>query len=330
MPIVSPPSAPRVSVLIAAWCADATVAGCLAALRAQTFRDFEVILSDSSPGEETARIAAEFPEVRLLRSPRRLYSHEARNRAARASSGELIVSMDADVYADAQCLARLVDTYDRHGGVVVGALRCHGRRLRDLGMHFCKFAKFLPGGDVTQIDTSPTANMLVSRADYERAGGFHGERHLADAAFARTLQASGRVLHFAPAAIADHHHTQSIAAFLRERFDRGSLFGRLRIRWHPDGRRIAFYLAGSILPLRFARIAYFTLRHARRAGLMREGLVSLPLAMAGHLAWLAGESTVYAGWLSRSRLSKHEASKHVTALPLIDRQAGQAGSSPEA
>lgn len=89
-------AAPRVSVLISAWRAETTVARCLAALREQTFRDFEVFLSDSSPGEETARIAAKFPEVRLLRSTKRLYSHEARNRAAAASSGELLVSLDAD------------------------------------------------------------------------------------------------------------------------------------------------------------------------------------------------------------------------------------------
>jgi glycosyltransferase involved in cell wall biosynthesis len=331
MPAVPPSSAPRVSVLISAWRAEGTIARCLAALVAQTFRDFEVVLSDSSPDEETARIASQFPTVRLMRSTERLYSHEARNRAVANSSGALLVSLDADVYADPQCLARLVETYDLHGGVVVGSLRCYGRRLRDLGMHFCKFAKFLPGGAVTPIDTSPTANMLVSRADYERAGGFHGERYLADAAFARTLLDAGSVMHFAPAAVVEHHHTQSIVAFLRERFDRGSLFGRLRIQWLADRRRVAIYLAGSVLPIRIVRIVYFTLRHARRAGLVRECLLSLPLTISGHLAWLAGESAAYAVWLlSRGSQESGDLPRATrTPFPPVE-QANQAGTSPEA
>ena len=42
-----------VSVILSAWNSQDTVVACLDSLRAQTFRDFEVILVDSSPTEET-------------------------------------------------------------------------------------------------------------------------------------------------------------------------------------------------------------------------------------------------------------------------------------
>src|ERR1051325_2809700 len=92
------PTAPRVSVVIGASDAAATIGGCLEALRRQTFRDFEVVLVDSSPDEETARIAAAYPKVVFERSASRLYCHEARNRAIGRARGELLACLDADVY----------------------------------------------------------------------------------------------------------------------------------------------------------------------------------------------------------------------------------------
>jgi GT2 family glycosyltransferase len=298
-PSSQPGTLPRVSVLISAWRAEETIERCLSALREQTFRDLEVIVSDSSPGEETAHIAARFPEVRFLRSETRLYPHEARNRAVAVARGELLASLDSDVYASPDWLEELVAEYDRSHQVIVGALRCHGRRILHTGMHLCKFAKFLPGGPVRGIDTCPTANLLLSRADFDRVGGFHGEKYLADVELGRALQALGRELRFAPASIADHHHTQSFGAFLRERYERGKLFGRMRSRWLVRRRTVAAYLVASILPLRLARIAYFTWQHAARARVVSSFLISLPVAMAGHAAWLAGESAAYAAMLVR-------------------------------
>lgn len=291
---------PRVSVIIAAFEAHATVGRCLKSLRAQTFRDFEVILVDSSAGQETARIASGFPEVRFVRSASRLYPHEARNRAASYAQGELLVSMDADVYARPDHLAQLVRAYDAHGAVIVGAIACHGRRLRDLGMHFCKFAKFLPAGVPRAIDTAPTANVLVARTDFERVGGMHGGPYLADVTLGRALEAVGRELRFAPDAIVEHHHTDSIAAFLRDRCRRGAMFGRMRMSWLTSQRSIAMYLLASILPIRLARIAALTWRYSAAAGMRGAFLRSAPLALTGHAAWLAGESVAYAGALFRA------------------------------
>lgn len=302
MPVHPSPinSAPRVSVTIAAFNAHETLGRCLESLHAQTFRDFEVILVDSSPGDETARIASGFPEVRFERSASRLYPHEARNRAASLAQGTLLVSIDADVYPRPDWLMELVSEYDASAQVVVGAIACHGRRLRDLGMHFCKFAKFLPTGPVRVIDTGPTANLLVARADFERVGGMRGEQYLADVALGRALEASGKELRFAPRAVVDHHHTESIAAFLRERYVRGGMYGRLRTSWLTSRRSIALYLVVSILPIRLARIAVLTYRYCAAAGMTGSFLLTWPLALAGHAASLAGESVAYAGALFRA------------------------------
>jgi glycosyltransferase involved in cell wall biosynthesis len=286
--------APRVSVVIGAYDTAETVAGCLQALRRQTYRAFEVILIDSSPDEETARIAAAFPEVVFEHSPTRLYCHEARNRAIALSRAPLLACLDADVYPGPEWLAELVAAYERTGEVIVGALGCHGSRLRDRGIHLCKFAKFLPGGVPRVIDTAPTASLLVARADFERAGGLRGGRYLADVTLGRALLAAGRQLLFVGTAVAAHHHTQSFRAFLSERYLRGALFGTMRSGWLSGRGEIALFLAASLLPVRLMKIAGHVLGHAIRGRQLAALLVTFPIVLAGHAAWLAGESVSYA------------------------------------
>lgn len=288
---------PRVSVVIGAYLAAATIGRCLEALRAQTYRDFEVVVVDSSPDEETASIVSRFREVRFERSAGRLYCHEARNRGVTLSRGELLACLDADVYARADWLHVLVAAHDRTSQVIVGALGCHGRDLRHRAIHLCKFSKFLPGGPDRVIDIGPTANLLVARADFERVGGMRGGRYLADVELSRSLEALGRRLTFIGTAVAEHHHTQSILEFLSERYERGKLFGLMRSGWLPRRREIALYLAVSVLPIRLLKIAGHVFVHCLRAGELATLLLTWPLVMVGHAASLAGESVAYSGVL---------------------------------
>ncbi|HEV7920335.1 MAG TPA: glycosyltransferase family 2 protein [Thermoanaerobaculia bacterium] len=285
---------PRVSVVIGAYDAAATVAGCLEALRRQTYRDFEVVLIDSSPDQQTVRIASAFSEIVFEHSASRLYCHEARNRAIGRARGELLACLDADVYPRPEWLAELVAAYERTGQVIVGALACHGSRLRDRGIHLCKFAKFLPGGAPRAIDTAPTANLLVARHDFERAGGLRGERYLADVTLGRELVATGRQLLFVGTAVAAHHHTQSLRAFLTERYVRGVLFGKMRGGWLSGRAELALFLAASVFPVRLVKITGHVIGHCIRGRQLTAFLITFPIVLAGHAAWLAGESVSYA------------------------------------
>jgi GT2 family glycosyltransferase len=286
---------PRVSVVIPAWRSHATIAGCLEALAGQSFRDFETIVVDSSPGDETGRIVREgFPAVRFERSPRRLLPHAARNRGAELARGELLVFTDPDCYARPDWLERLLEARRRTGGTVVGALACHGRRWRDQGLHLCKFSKWLPAGALRPVDMSPTANMLISREDFTKAGGFPGEQMLGDVVLSWALQDHGRTLWLAPDAVVAHHHTQSFRDFLAERLTRGRMYGDLRtVRLRERRGALAFYLLVTVLPVRLPRILGLVAGHAMRARQGRLFLATLPIVAAGHAAALAGEAAAY-------------------------------------
>src|SRR5512144_1102084 len=103
---------PQVSVIIPAYYSDSGIAGCLEALRSQSFRDFEAIVVNSSPGDRTREIVTtQFPEVKLLENPTRLLPHAARNRGVSLAVGQILVFTDADCRGSPDWLERLVDAH---------------------------------------------------------------------------------------------------------------------------------------------------------------------------------------------------------------------------
>lgn len=290
---------PQVSVIIPAYFSQDTIAFCLQTLRAQTYRDFETIVVDSSPDARCEEIVrGGFPEVLFVRSPMRLLPHAARNRGASHARGSLFVFTDPDVSFDSQWLEALVRSHRGGGGPISGAIDCFGSRWLDCGVHLCKFGKWLPGGSPRLIDCAPTANLLVTRALYEAIGGFRDEEFLGDLIFSWEASRRGERLQFEPAAVVFHEHRHGIGSFLRERFERGIVFAGVRTRWHGSRRRTAlFYLAVSVLPIRYPRILALVAGQAWRAGWRLRYLSTFPLFAAGHAASLAGESLGYLRFL---------------------------------
>jgi GT2 family glycosyltransferase len=286
---------PEVTVVIPAYRSEATIARCLAALRRQSFTAFETVVVDSSPDDAVERAVCDFPEVRYERSRGRLLPQAARNAGAALGRGELLVFTDPDVYPAPGWLARLVEAHRATGGVVVGALACHGRRWLDLGIHLCKFSKWLPGGPPRPVDMGPSANLLCPRRLFAAAGGFTGDMLMGDTTLSWQLRRDGQVLWFEPAAVVDHHHLDRLGDFLSERFRRGRRFARLRMEWL--GGRLAprlLYLAASTLQVRLVSNLAHAARHAWRAGELPAYLLTFPIVALGFAASLAGEALSYA------------------------------------
>lgn len=283
---------PRVSVVLPAYRSEQTVGGCLSALRRQTFTDFETVLVDSATGAGSAAVAARgFPEVRVHVSERRLLPHAARNLGVTLARGDLLVFSDPDTYARPDWLERLVAVWERHGDVVVGAIANHGSRWLDTGVHLAKFSKVLPGGVERPVDTAPTANVLVSRADYEAIGPIPEDVKQGDATWSRRALALGRRLTFVPDAVVEHHHLETLRGFARERYRRGVELGALRREWER-GRsgRLALVAAATVLPVRACRIAALVTAQCARGRALGDLARTAPLVALGHAASLAGEA----------------------------------------
>lgn len=286
---------PEVSVVIPAYRADRTIAGCLTSLAGQSFRDFETIVADSSPDDRTEVIVLRrFPEVHYWRSPVRLLAHAALNHGAGMASGRLLAFTDQDAYPRADWLERLVQAHRETRRVVVGAVACYGRRWVDRGAHLCKFDGWLPAGTRREIDVAPTVNVLMERTLFEAEGGFLETTVHSDTEFSWRLRSHGQHLLFEPGSVVEHHHLHTWPSLLRERFQRGRGFAQLRMAWlSPSLVRLSGWTAASLLPLRLASQTGRIGVRAWRSGRFGDYLMCLPVVATGRWAWLAGELVEY-------------------------------------
>lgn len=90
-------SAPRVTVVVPLYNKAASVERALASIAGQTLTDFEALIVDDGSTDESADIAAAFPDARfqLVRQPNR-GPGAARNRGLALAQSEIVAFLDAD------------------------------------------------------------------------------------------------------------------------------------------------------------------------------------------------------------------------------------------
>lgn len=86
---------PLVSVIVAAYQAEAFLEDAIASILAQDYAPFEVVVCDDGSTDRTPEILAAHPELHTIRQAN-AGAAAARNAAVAASSGELLAIFDAD------------------------------------------------------------------------------------------------------------------------------------------------------------------------------------------------------------------------------------------
>jgi glycosyltransferase involved in cell wall biosynthesis len=115
------PETPRISVIVPARNAAATLARCLDALSAQKTDDIELIVVDDNSTDQTAAIASRY-QVNLIALPQHAGVSAARNRGAEASRGEVLLFIDADVILAPGGMSRILNTMARpEVGALIGS-----------------------------------------------------------------------------------------------------------------------------------------------------------------------------------------------------------------
>lgn len=97
---------PLVSVVVPAHDAETSIGTCLRSLRAQSWRNLEIILVDDCSRDRTAAIAAaeayQDSRLRVIRHERNCGAYVARNTGMAAASGKLVTVHDADDWSHPQ------------------------------------------------------------------------------------------------------------------------------------------------------------------------------------------------------------------------------------
>ena len=296
--------APRASIVIPAYHSHTTLRQCLEALRAQTFRDFEILLVNSSNEPETARVVQDFPEVRFTQSPVRLLPHAARNVAVQQARGDFLIFTDPDCRARPDWLERLISSHNAGHSVVGGAMELSNGTALERAIHLSKFFWLLPGVTAGRCPVICTANASYNRAAWNAAGPFDDELFTGDALLAMRAATRGHAPWFEPAAIVEHSHEGTARLYVRQFFRRGQEFAAARAvqeawsRW----RIAAHVVTGLFVPL---LILARTASCAARSGWISAFITSFFYQLVFRLAWSVGEMAAQVDLLTSRGISAH-------------------------
>lgn len=285
---------PRVSIVIPAFFSHDTVAATLDALRAQTYRDFEVIVVNSSPETITqALITGHYPEVNFEQSPTRLLPHAARNRAIQRSSGELLVFTDPDCRARPNWLEKLVAAHDAGHPVVGGSMELATDRWFERGAHLVKFSWLLSGLPPGRRWIVPSANALYPRSLFDTIGPAEDALFCGDAVLAWKASSAGTRPWFEPGAVVEHRHQGNLWSFFTLRLRRGGEFAQARMAFEEWSRGWAAMNA-ILWPLLMVLTLVRSGSDSFRGGWGRHSITTLPVQIVGQLGWCLGEAMLQA------------------------------------
>jgi GT2 family glycosyltransferase len=184
---MAPQATPIVSVVIVCWNCAAYLPRCLAALEAQTHRDFEVILVDNASADgSTDAVASRFPNLRIR--VERLSANAgfaaASNVGARLGTGTWLALLNPDAFAAPDWLERLLSATAAHPGSFFASRQIQAARpmLLDgegdvyyssgLALRQNYNIRHFAPGHPREVFSACAAAALYPRAEFLAAGGF--------------------------------------------------------------------------------------------------------------------------------------------------------------
>jgi GT2 family glycosyltransferase len=153
---------PAASIIVINWNGAQHLPVCLNALRAQTLRDFEIIVADNASRDDSLQLLArDYPEVNVVALSKNLGFTGGNNAGIRVARGEFIVLLNNDTEVDAHWLEEILAAFERHpeAGLVASKMKLFDRR-----------DTFHTAGDFYRLDGLPGNRGVweTDRGQYDR------------------------------------------------------------------------------------------------------------------------------------------------------------------
>lgn len=107
---------PQVSVIVTTKNEEKYIESCLKSIRSQTFKNFELIVSDAESNDSTVKIARKYADKVIVKKTN---VAAGRNFGATTSRGEILVFVDADTVLLSDTLEKIVGAFKKKN--VIGA-----------------------------------------------------------------------------------------------------------------------------------------------------------------------------------------------------------------
>ncbi len=247
---------PKVSIVVPAFNAAATLGACLDSLKTLNYGDYETIVIDDGSTDSTTTIAND-RGVRTLKLEHRGLA-AARNAGAAAASGEIVAYIDADARADRDWLYHLVETITRRDAAAAG-----GPNFAPAPDSSTTAALAVAPGLPHEVRAGDDrlaqlcgCNMAIRKSALDKIAGFDEMFTTAgdDTDFSWRLASEGELLAYAPGAIVIHERRSTLAAYLDQQHGYGNGEGLLYLKFPlRDGEQDGIYASPSWLTSFFSR-----------------------------------------------------------------------------
>jgi len=242
---------PLVSVIVLGWGGEPYVARCLNALLRQTYPRCEIIVVDNASPDRTAAIVEnEFPQVKLIRTPRNLGVAGGNNVGFRAAMGDILILTNVDTEPYPNWVEVLVRAMQADATIGIASSKLlypdgtiqYGGGCIDPGQGFAHHAavgkRDEPNGDIRDVDFATGACLAIRRAVLEQIGledeaYFPIDYEDSDISY-RARLAGWRVV-YVPQAVSIHYESSTVKPLAPHRV-LSSQVGRLRFvaKFWPD------------------------------------------------------------------------------------------------
>lgn len=184
------------SVIIPSYNHPQKIRECIRSVLAQNFsKTYEVIVVDSST--EANQLALEQfcatdERITLIKRTQQTFPGIARNIGVEAATGKVLAMIDSDCVAEKDWLANIYANMT--GGVILTGVVQNGTEDDVLGTcsYLVEFNHFLePAQEKKEIHGAATCNFAIRKDEFERVGGFTGDRAFEDILFCEKFKSLG-------------------------------------------------------------------------------------------------------------------------------------------
>jgi glycosyltransferase involved in cell wall biosynthesis len=277
---------PQVSVVIAAYRADATLGRVLSALQHQLSSDVEVVVVDSTGLGHAEALQRTYPWLRVIGRDERTAPAAARNLGVENARGTRLVFLDADAVPATHWLARLQRGLNRGGVAVAGAVgNGTPRSLVGTATYLLEFSEWTAQRRGVPLHGA-TCNLIVERHAFEAAGGFCEDLWMGeDTVLTLPWGREGRLGYAADAQVW-HLNRTGLNELLTHQYRLGRAFASVSDRVNFPGSAFSRWPLLPVAPA--ARLAVLLRRLSRDPGLRRQVWGLSPLLALGLVAWATG------------------------------------------
>jgi hypothetical protein len=267
------------------------LAGCIAALEAQSDVQPEILVVDRLGDGVRAEVARRFPRVKLIAVPSDTTIPRMREIAFAAATADAVAVIEDHVIVPRGWARALLDARRETGAVVGGSIDNAARSsVVDWAAFLCEYSHCitpLPSGPTNAL---PGNNVIYDRALLQRyrdtiaAGKW--ENHLHDA-----MHRDGVPMVLRPEIGVGHKKHYTVGEYLSQRFLYARSYAGERVKGMPLMKRLSYGAAAFALP---PLLMYRTVTRVLAKRRYRMQLIlSIPLLVLFIASWTAGEIVGY-------------------------------------